>query len=106
MSRLPLLALSLLPLAADAADTYRVGTAQADITPSHPIRLNGFGFRRTESEGVYHRIWARALAIEDDSKEPFLVITVDVLGIPDDIRAELAQRFAKKANLQPERLAI
>ena len=88
------------------ADTYRVGTAQVDITPTHPIRLNGFGFRRTESEGVYHRICARALAIEDESKDPFLLITVDVLGIPDDIRAELAQRFAKKANLQPERLAI
>jgi putative membrane-bound dehydrogenase-like protein len=106
MSRLPLLALCLLPLTADAADTYRVGTAQADISPTHPIRLNGFGFRRTESEGVYHRIWARALAIEDDSKEPTLLITVDVLGIPDDIRAELGQRFARKAKLNPERLAI
>lgn len=106
MSRLPLLALVCLPPLADAADTYRVGTAQVDITPSGPIRLNGFGFRRTESEGVYHRIWARALAIEDESTEPTLLITVDVLGIPDDIRNELAQRFARKAKLQPERLAI
>jgi putative membrane-bound dehydrogenase-like protein len=106
MSRLSFLSLALLPLIADAADMYRVGTAQVDITPTHPIRLNGFGFRRTESEGVYHRIWARALAIEDDSKEPTLLITVDVLGFPDDIRNDLAQRFAKKANLKPERLAI
>src|SRR5215207_9245297 len=106
MSRLPLLALLALVPVADAADAYRVGTAQVDITPSHPIRLNGFGFRRTESEGVYHRIWARALAIEDESKGSTLLITVDVLGIPDDIRAELAQRFARKANLKPERLAI
>jgi putative membrane-bound dehydrogenase-like protein len=106
MTRLSLAALVCLPLAADAADTYQVGTAQADITPTHPIRLNGFGFRRTESEGVYHRIWARALAIEDDSKEPFLLITVDVLGIPDDIRSELAQRLAKKSDLKPERFAL
>ncbi|HEX3150594.1 MAG TPA: neutral/alkaline non-lysosomal ceramidase N-terminal domain-containing protein [Gemmataceae bacterium] len=105
MFRFALLALTLLPLIADAADTYMVGTAQVDITPSTPIRLNGFGFRRTESEGVYHRIWARALAIEDESKEPTLLITVDVLGIPDDIRANLAQRFAK-AGLKAERLAI
>ena len=60
MSRLPLAILLALPLLADAADTYRVGIAQVDITPTHPIRLNGFGFRRTESEGVYHRIWATA----------------------------------------------
>lgn len=105
MSRLPFAALLFLPLAADAADLYRVGVAQVDITPSHPIRLNGFGFRRTESEGVYQRIWAKALAIEDESKEPALLITVDVLGIPDDIRMELARRL-NKAGLKPERLAI
>ncbi|HKA06467.1 MAG TPA: neutral/alkaline non-lysosomal ceramidase N-terminal domain-containing protein [Gemmataceae bacterium] len=105
MSRLPFAALLFLPLTVDAADLYRVGVAQMDITPSHPIRLNGFGGRRAESEGVYQRIWARALAIEDESKEPTLLMTADVLGIPDDIRSELARRFAK-AGLKPERLAI
>jgi putative membrane-bound dehydrogenase-like protein len=106
MSRLTFAALILLPLAADAADIYQVGLAQVDITPSYSIRLNGFGFRRTESEGVYQRIWARAMAIEDESKEPALLITVDVLGIPDDIRLEIAKRLEMKAKLKPERLAI
>src|SRR5262245_44619911 len=105
MSRLPFAALLFLPPTVHAADLYRVGVAQLDITPSHPIRLNGFGGRRAESEGVYQRIWARALAIEDESKEPALLMTVDVLGIPDDIRTELAHRFAK-AGLKPERLTI
>ena len=105
MFRFAFLALVVIPFIADAAEPYRVGVAQIDITPTTPIRLNGFGFRRAESEGVYHRIWARALAIEDESKEPTLLITVDVLGIPADIRAEIAKRLAK-ANLKPERLAI
>jgi putative membrane-bound dehydrogenase-like protein len=104
MSRLPLALLLLLPIAADAADLYNVGVSQVDITPTHPIRLNGFGGRRTESEGVYQRIWARAIAIEDENKQPALLITVDVLGIPDDIRAALIQRFARQ--VKPERIAI
>ncbi|HEY8504828.1 MAG TPA: hypothetical protein VIL46_09615, partial [Gemmataceae bacterium] len=33
-----------------APEEYRVGVAKADVTPRHPVRLNGFGFRRTESE--------------------------------------------------------
>src|SRR5690349_595494 len=34
-------------------ETYKVGVAQVDITPTqYPVRLSGFGFRRTESEGV------------------------------------------------------
>jgi putative membrane-bound dehydrogenase-like protein len=85
---------------------YRAGVAQIDITPKHPIRLNGFGFRRTESEGVTQRIWAKALALADGSKDPALLITVDVLGIPISIRDELAQRFEKKAGLKNDRLAI
>jgi putative membrane-bound dehydrogenase-like protein len=100
----------LLLLAADpapAADLpYRVGIAKADITPDHPIRLNGFGGRRTESEGVYQKVWAKALAIEDASRAKALLIAVDVLGIPADVYDELARRLERKAGLKRERLAI
>ncbi|VTR95429.1 membrane-bound dehydrogenase : Uncharacterized protein OS=Planctomyces maris DSM 8797 GN=PM8797T_16413 PE=4 SV=1: Ceramidase_alk: Cytochrom_C [Gemmata massiliana] len=92
---------------APAADPlpYQVGTAKVDITPTHAIRLNGFGFRRTESESTYHKIHARALAI-DDGKAPIVLMTVDMLGIPADVYDEVAKRLAKKAGLKPERLAI
>ena len=64
-----LIALLMPALPANADDAarpvagYRAGVAKVDITPDHPIRLNGFGFRRAESEGVYQKIHARALAI-------------------------------------------
>src|SRR4051794_13846321 len=88
------------PAGEAAAAPYKVGVAQADITPRHPVRLNGFGFRRTESEGVTQRIWAKALAVEDESGQPALVIAVDVLGIPIDITRELEKRFEQKAGLK------
>src|SRR5215510_14922505 len=94
------------PVAASAADPalpYKVGVAKTDITPDHAIRLNGFGFRRTESEGVYQKLHARALAIEDGSKLPVLLMTVDVLGIPADVYDELAKRLEKKAGLKKDR---
>src|SRR5215510_10427246 len=96
------------PVAASAADPalpYKVGVAKTDITPDHAIRLNGFGFRRAESEGVYQKIHARALAI-DDGKAPVVLLTVDVLGIPAEIYDELAKRLEKKAGLKKERLAV
>src|SRR5262245_44579739 len=91
---LPLLAVLLAAPFATAAEPelpYAVGVAKADITPDHAIRLNGFGFRRAESEGVYQKIWARALAIDDGTKSPVVLMTVDVLGIPADIYDELAK---------------
>ncbi|HSQ58160.1 MAG TPA: PVC-type heme-binding CxxCH protein, partial [Gemmata sp.] len=68
--------------------------------------LNGFGFRRSESEGVYHRIHARAIAIDDGLKSPCILMTVDVLGIPADIYGEIAKRLEKKSGVKKDRLAI
>src|SRR5207247_2107124 len=87
------------PARADEPPTA-VGVAKVDITPDYPVRLSGFGFRRTESEGVTHTIWAKALAFDD--KEPALLITVDNLGIPAYMLAEVGRRLDKRVGLKPE----
>ncbi len=89
-----------------AADQW-VGVAREEITPSYPIRLNGFGFRRAESEGVRQSIWAKAMAIGKDSDEggPSVLIVADTLGMPDRLTQELAKRL-EPLGVRPERLAI
>ncbi len=89
---------------AGSQDAYEVGVARIDITPTYPVRLSGFGFRRAESEGVTQRIWAKALAIDDG--RPAVLLTVDNLGIPARMVEEVATRLGKKAKLPRERLAI
>src|SRR5688500_10336816 len=89
----------------------RVGVAAVDITPDYNVRLNGFGHRRSESEGVTQKIWAKAIAIEDgggDGGEAkrSVVMAVDNLGVPDYMTREVARRLAEKAKLDPARLAI
>jgi hypothetical protein len=79
-----------------------VGLAQVDITPTYPIRLSGFGFRRTESEGVTQKIWAKALAIGTDEDNPLIVIATDNLGVPAYLVDELAERL----KLSRERLGV
>lgn len=83
-----------------------VGVAQLDITPGYPVRLSGFGGRRTESEGVVQRIWAKALAFPDATQGPLILITTDNLGVPDEITTEVARRLAAKVGLRRERLTI
>ncbi len=77
-----------------------VGLAKIDITPAFPVRLSGFGFRRSESEGVNQRIWAKAMAIGD--KDPAIIITVDNLGVS----ASLHSFLQKRLDLSPGRLVI
>src|SRR5205823_6594419 len=86
--------------------TYQVGIAKIDITPSYPIRLSGFGFRRTESEGVTQRIWAKALAIEDESGKPAVLIAVDNVGMPAYLVDEVAARLEKKVGLPRDHLSV
>ncbi|MCH8293793.1 neutral/alkaline non-lysosomal ceramidase N-terminal domain-containing protein [Candidatus Poribacteria bacterium] len=78
-----------------------VGVAQVDITPDYPIRLSGYGGRRTESEGVTQRIWAKALAIDDA-----VLVTVENCGLPDELTEEVATRLKKKSGIPREQFVI
>jgi putative membrane-bound dehydrogenase-like protein len=98
-----LIVLAAAPVSAAPSDTLPVGVARVDITPAYPIRLSGFGFRRTESEGVTQRIWAKALAIGD--KDPVVLIAVDNLVVSAELVAEVARRLEKQG-VQRDRLAV
>jgi len=86
--------------------TTMVGAARVDITPNYSIRLSGFGFRRQESEGVTHPIWAKALAIGAEGESPAILVTVDNLGVPDYMVCDLAKRLKSKAGVDPARVAV
>jgi len=83
-----------------------VGVAKINVTPGYPVRLNGFGRRREESDGVTHKIWVKALAIGDDSKSAAVLMTVDNLGVPAWLSQQVARRLHKKLGLNPGRLTI
>ena len=50
--------------------------AKTDITPSTPIRLTGYAARKTESEGVEQRLYARALAIGTNKADAVVLVTL------------------------------
>ncbi len=86
---------------------YEVGLARVDVTPQTPIRLSGFASRLTESTGVRHAIYARAIAIRPaGGGEPVVVITVDSLCIPAYLRDEVASRLKAKNGIANDHLAI
>jgi hypothetical protein len=99
-------ALTFSPAAASTEATYSVGVAAVDVTPDYPIRLNGFGGRRTESEGITQPIWAKALAIGSDEDRPLVLITLDSLGIRLPMVDEVARRLKEKAGIERERLVV
>src|SRR5690349_14631973 len=105
MNLVRILLMIVFPAAFAAAAELRIGVATRDITPDYTIRLNGFASRKTESDGVAGRIWAKALAFMDQNEGPAILITTDNLGVPASIRAEVAERLAK-IGVKPRRLTI
>ncbi|WP_162275934.1 neutral/alkaline non-lysosomal ceramidase N-terminal domain-containing protein [Roseimaritima ulvae] len=93
------------PQAAAQESSLQVGLARADITPDYPILLNGFLSRQQASTGVRQKIWAKAMAIKADQNSPLVLITVDTLGIPAAIRAEVCRRL-EPLGIDADRVAI
>src|SRR5262249_30078027 len=78
-------------------DLRSAGVAQVDITPAEPIRLTGYGSRKTNSIGVEQKLWAKALALGGDADGPAVLLTLDNCGIAEPTYLELVQRLARKA---------
>ena len=104
---LPLAALLLPSLDSHAAPAaaHSVGVAAIDITPDYPVRLSGYGSRRTTHEGVDQLIKAKALAIGSDANLAIL-LTVDNCGVPFTMRLQVLQRLQREIKLPNERFAI
>jgi hypothetical protein len=91
---------------AASAQVTKIGMARVDITPGYPVRLSGYGSRKSESVGVAQKIWAKALAIGSDEQGPRLLLSVDNLGVPDSIVEEVAGRLRRKAGISRERFVV
>ena len=93
-------------VSAQPADQYSVGVAVVDVTPDYPIRLNGFGNRREETETVSQRIFARALAISHGDQTPLVLVTLDSLGVRTSMVDEVGRRLQESHQLPRQNLAL
>src|SRR5688572_12400004 len=98
-----------LPLLAGAAETpLLVGVARVDITPELPIRLSGYqgGARQAETNRIERRLFARALAIGSDQQKPVVLITVEVIGLSEELSSAVAAALRASHGLERECVAI
>jgi hypothetical protein len=105
-SRLTLAALALLIVAPVTAATPKAGAAKIDITPSGPIWLSGYASRSKPSAGVRAPIHAKALAIEDGSGGRVVIVTIDIIGLPQAMSDRIAASAADKYRLSRDQLLL
>lgn len=88
------------------AATPRAGAAKVDITPDGPVWMSGYASRTKPSEGVEQRIWAKALAIEDGSGGRVVIVTTDLIGLPQSLSDRVSASAADKYRLGRAQLLL
>lgn len=88
------------------ATSWKAGAARAKITPEKSMWMAGYAARTKPSEGVELDLYAKALVIEDTQGTAFALITMDLIGVPRNVRLHVAEQVQKQFGIAPERLAI
>ena len=92
-----------LPVAA-GEPTWKVGLAEAKITPDEPFWMAGFAPRKEPAEAVLQDLWVKVLALEAADGQIGVVVTADILGVPKNIYDYLCRELKEKCGLDRSQL--
>jgi len=98
------LAFSSTVLAADPG--WRAGVARANITPEPGLWMAGFAARTNPAEGKFMDLWIKAMALEDARGHRAVILTCDLLGIPQNIYQHTCAALKEKFRLAPEQILL
>lgn len=93
------------PLAAQ--DTaWKVGLAEANITPEMPVVMSGYGGRTKPFEKVAAELFVKVMVLEDASGQRGVIVTSDLLGFPAEVAEPICERIGKKTGLKREQILL
>ncbi|OYW30903.1 MAG: hypothetical protein B7Z47_02725, partial [Chthoniobacter sp. 12-60-6] len=85
---------------------WKAGAASAKITPEKSMWMAGYAARTKPSEGVELDLFAKAFVLTDQTGARFALITLDLIGVPRNLRLAVAERVKKEHGIDPANPAI
>lgn len=86
------------------AREWKAGAAKVDITPRQSLWMAGYAARKRSSEGTLAPLYAKALALQDESGKRAVLVTSDLLGFPRALSQKVAERVRRQNGLARDRL--
>lgn len=93
-------------VASGADSVWKAGVAKVKITPDEPIWMAGYASRDKPSKGVRQDLYAKALALQDDTGKPAVLVTLDLVGIEREMADVIAGRCLKQYGVTRDRLLL
>ena len=94
------------PLLAADQPLWKAGTARANITPTQPLWMAGFASRTNPATGKFTDLWIKVLAIEDGRGHRAIILTSDLLGVPQSIYQHTCAALKDKFALEPDQILL
>lgn len=84
---------------------WKVGVASAKITPERRLRMAGYAGRKEPAEGTEQDLYGKAVAFEDRQGNRVVFVTLDLIGVIEELRTAVAGQVQEKYGL-PERALL
>ena len=85
---------------------WKAAAVTARITPQKLLWMAGYAARKKPAEGKVQDLFAKALALEDEQGNRLVFVTLDLIGVPQDLRHHVAERAATDFKLPPANLVM
>ncbi len=89
-----------------AAADWKAGVASVVITPDENMWMAGYAARTKPADGKINDLRAKALALEDASGTRLVIVTLDLLAVPRELRDWMEVETAGRYKLPPESLLL
>lgn len=86
--------------------SWKAGTARAIITPSQPMWMSGYGGRTKPAEGTLTDLWVKVLALEAADGHRAVILSFDLLGIPQSIYDNTCKALQEKYGLDRSQIML
>ena len=83
-------------VAPHVAATWKAGLASVVVTPEKFIWMAGYAGRDKPAEGKWQDLFAKALILEDEACKQQVIVTLDLIGVPQELRRRIAARLEEK----------
>src|SRR5262249_17508659 len=85
---------------------WKAGASSAKITPETNMWLAGYASRTKPADGVELDLYAKALVLEDQAGAKWALVTIDLVGVPRNVRLFVAEQVKSQPGIDPERLVL
>ena len=85
---------------------WKIGVASVKITPDQRLHMAGYAGRKEPVEGTEQDLFGKAIAIEDRDGDRIVMVTLDLIGVIDRLRADVAKQVEEKYILPPHALLM